>query len=60
MDWSTRIRLLLVQQHPVEATRPPRRVVARHPERKRGVQRPMSVATIRRVPVADQPLRLVS
>ncbi len=60
MDWSTRIRLLLVQQHPVETARPPRRVVARHPERKRGVQRPMSVVVIRRVPVPDQPLRLVS
>lgn len=60
MNWSTRIRLLLVQQTPAEAQRPPRRVVARHPERRRGIQRPLSVSTIRRVGVSDQPLRLVS
>jgi hypothetical protein len=60
MSWSTKIRLLLVQQHPAETLRPPRRIVARHPERVRGVQRPLSVATIRRVTVNDQPLRLVS
>lgn len=60
MNWSTRLRLLLVQQTPAEAQRPPRRVVARHPERRRGIQRPLSVATIRRVGVSDQPLRLVS
>lgn len=60
MSWATKIRLLLVQQHPAETQLPPRRIVARHPERRRGVQRPLAVATIRRVAVNDQPLRLVS
>ncbi|HJU73599.1 MAG TPA: hypothetical protein VJ717_07620 [Gemmatimonadaceae bacterium] len=60
MNWSTRVRLLLVRQHPAETLRPPRRVVARHPERVRGIQRPLSVVTLRRIAVNDQPLRLVS
>lgn len=60
MSWSAKIRLLLVQQHPTETLRPPRRIVARHPERRRGIQRPLSVATIRRVAVSDAQLRLVS
>jgi len=60
MSWSTKIRLLLVQQNSAETLRPPRRIVARHPERRRGVQRPMSVVTIRRVAVNDHALRLVS
>jgi hypothetical protein len=60
MDWSKRVRLLLVEHNSAETVRPPRRVVERHPERRRGVQRPLSVVTVRRVAVSELPLRLVS
>jgi hypothetical protein len=60
MTWSAKIRLLLVQQNSAETLRPMRRIVARHPERRRGVQRPLAVATIRRLSANDQQLRLVS